>query len=298
MEVKFREEKEIFRGVLQVIKAALETNVTTTQWRPRYKPQVITVKEQSTPIVMPLPKTGEEASTLETAEFPLEPISSAVSALKESAVPFGQEQARTDLPLLQVKPTEQTMFKSESDRFFNLFNTYLLLEDASALVLVDQHAAHERIIYDRLSSGTRPNMQYFLTPLTVELSAAQQQTLAEEGDLLYELGWDFAPFGGEAIILRSGPQDLPVAEVEELFLSLLNELGGTNIGREADPKERLWKITACRQAVKAGVRLGPEEAAALLRELRQTTVPQTCPHGRPTIVAIDQSEIEKMFKRR
>jgi DNA mismatch repair protein MutL len=190
------------------------------------------------------------------------------------------------------------MYRSEKDQVFNLFDTYLLLEDASALVLVDQHAAHERILYDRLCSGARSNMQYFLTPLTVELSSAQQQTLAVEGDLLRELGWDFAPFGGEAIILRSGPQDLSVIEVEELFLSLLNELGGTNVGREADPKERLWRITACRQAIKAGDRLGPEEATALLRELRQTTVPQTCPHGRPTMVAISKTEIEKMFKRR
>ncbi len=295
MEVKFREEKEIFRGILQLLKSALETNVTTTPWRPRYKPPVLPVREQLTPIVVPLTNTGEEASSMETAA-PIDLTSSI--ALKESAVPFGTEQTKTPPPPLSVVPTDQTMGGSESDRIFNLFDTYLLWEDASALVLVDQHAAHERILYDRLCSGSGPNMQYFLTPLTVELSGAQQQTLDEEGEMLRELGWDFAPFGGEAIILRSGPQDLPVAEVEELFLSLLNELGGTNVGREADPKERLWKITACRQAVKAGARLGPEEAAALLRDLRHTTVPQTCPHGRPTMVAIGKTEIEKMFKRR
>ena len=164
--------------------------------------------------------------------------------------------------------------------------------------MVDQHAAHERILYDRFRSGTPTNMQYFLAPLTVELTQAQLQTIQEEGELLRALGWDFEAFGGEAIILRSGPQDFPAAEVEDLFLSLLNELGATGEARQVDPKERLVRLMACRQAVKAGDRLSPQEAAALIRDLRQTKVPQTCPHGRPTMVAITKTELEKMFKRR
>lgn len=319
MEVKFREEKEIFRGVLQIVRAALESNVIATQWRPQYKSTVLSrvPRPEQTPMgVFPAAPFGEEASSLETVS------GTGVTVVKENTPPFaetgtlkgpvpaGEVYQEVALPAeeepeqggdLETGPApsgNQVGKEQGSDRVFSLFDTYLLWEDASALVLVDQHAAHERILYDRFRSGPRLKMQYFLTPLMLELTATQWETVKAEEALLQELGWNFEAFGGETLILRSGPQDFPVPEVEELFLSLLDELGGSSSGREEDPKDRLFKLMACRRAIKAGDRLSPQEATALIRDLRRTKVPQTCPHGRPTMVVITKTEIEKMFQRR
>lgn len=266
--------------------------------------------------VFPAAPFGEEASSLETVS------GTGVTVVKENTSPFaetgtlkgpvpaGEVYQEVALPAeeepeqggdLETGPApsgNQVGKEQGSDRVFSLFDTYLLWEDASALVLVDQHAAHERILYDRFRSGPRLKMQYFLTPLMLELTATQWETVKAEEALLQELGWDFEAFGGETLILRSGPQDFPVPEVEELFLSLLDELGGSSSGREEDPKDRLFKLMACRRAIKAGDRLSPQEATALIRDLRRTKVPQTCPHGRPTMVVITKTEIEKMFQRR
>lgn len=302
MEVKFRDEKEVFRGIIHIIREALEANVTTTPWRPSYKPPAGSGgSDQKQPFKAPglfpakveeAPAEMETAAGMETAE-----ITPAPANVKESTVPFSAEPP-PEPPPVEEPATITAVQEGDGARIFTLFDTYLLWEDAEALVMVDQHAAHERILYDRFRSGTPTNMQYFLAPLTVELTQAQLETIQEEGELLRALGWDFEAFGGEAIILRSGPQDFPAAEVEDLFLSLLNELGATGEARQVDPKERLVRLMACRQAVKAGDRLSPQEAAALIRDLRQTKVPQTCPHGRPTMVAITKTELEKMFKRR
>jgi DNA mismatch repair protein MutL len=318
MEVKFREEKEIFRGILQIVRSALATNVTATMWRPQYKPNALS--SLPPPVqgsILPTVPAWEEATSLETG------AGAGVASLKEDTPSFaGTGVLKGPLPaslevLSEVRLNEKAnKGEQESEKETDpadsfqgtpevdchpvgtLFDTYLLWEDGSALVLVDQHAAHERILYDRYRSGSRPKMQYFLTPLTLELTAAQWDLVNEEGALLRELGWDFEAFGGGTLILRSGLQDFSVTEVEELFLSLLNELAGSSTGREEDPADRLLKIMACRRAIKAGDRLSPQEAAVLLRDLRRAKVPQTCPHGRPTMVAITKAELEKMFQRR
>lgn len=282
MEVKFRDEKEVFRGIVHIIREALAAHVVTSPWRTPYKPPAV-------------PGKGEEAATgLETAT-----TTSAPGQVKEASLPFAPGPPPAPAPTAGEGVAEPAAAQEvDGARVFTLFDTYLLWEEADALVLVDQHAAHERILYDRLRSGPAAMMQHFLAPLTIELTPTQLQTIQEEGERLRGLGWEFEAFGGEAIILRSGPQGFSAAEVEDLFLSLLNELGATGEARQVDPQERLLRLMACRQAVKAGDRLAPQEAVALIRDLRRTKVPQTCPHGRPTMVAINRTELEKMFQRR
>jgi len=318
MEVKFRDEKEIFRGVLQIVRAALEANVIGAQWRPQYKPAVLArgLRPEQAPIgEFSTAPMGEEASSLEPS------FGTGGTVVKENTLSFAEAKTLESVPAGEVFPEVGLTEEDEeeqadqpaaapvsaagpageeqgSGRVFTLFDTYLLWEDASGLVLVDQHAAHERILYDRFRSGPPLKMQYFLTPLTLELTAAQWETVQAEKALLQELGWDFEAFGGETLILRSGPQDFSASAAEELFRTLLDELGGNSGGRVEDPKDRFFKLMACRRAIKAGDRLSPQEAAALIRDLRQTKVPQTCPHGRPTMVVITKAEIEKMFQRR
>ncbi|HBG16010.1 MAG TPA: DNA mismatch repair endonuclease MutL [Firmicutes bacterium] len=298
MEVKFKDEKEVFRGVLAIIRSGLNAHVIDSPWIPRYQTPDFLVKEATdrsrTSSFLPL-KTMEEAAVKDGfGQKELIP-NKAVSALHQPQQSVEEVSVETSFSL---EPSTESGEEDLANGIFKLFDTYLLWEDSSDLVLIDQHAAHERIIYDRLSHNQNQKMQYFLTPLSIELSVEQLSTAQEKGEILQELGWEFEEFGGEAVLLRSGPQGFSVEQVEDLFISLLDELGSKESNQEGNPKERLLKIMACRQAVKAGDQLTGREAAALIRNLRKTTVPQTCPHGRPTMVAISKEEIEKMFKRR
>ena len=293
MEVKFKEEKEVFRGVLEIIRQGLQANVIKTSWVPSYEPAVVKPATHQSSF-LPQPMVREEAAGEEdlplTAvkpkvpgdKFTFRPVERA--APPEQPVPAGDETSKVeDAPAAGI---------------FTLFDTYLLWEEGASLVLVDQHAAHERIIYDQLVTNTRLRMQYLLAPLTLELSSEQMHTAQEQQALLQEVGWEFEAFGGEALLLRSGPEGMSVDEIQGLFLTLLNELAMAEREQETAPKERMFKIMACRQAVKAGERLSLQERTALIEKLRATRIPQTCPHGRPTMVAIPKAEIEKMFKRR
>ncbi len=292
MEVKFRNEKDVFRGVLEIVRSGLRENVIETPWISRYRSNSnsFPVKENITNHSQALPFVAEEKVVAKNDMSNREEVCAKIKPL-----PLKND-FEQDVPSSNVV-SEKGFFRGDTP-VLSLFDTYLLWEDSSDLILIDQHAAHERVIYDQLLSNQSKNMQYFLTPITVELSEEQFITAKEKGTILQELGWEFEEFGGCSVLLRSGPQALSVEDVQELFISLINELGLCGVNHESNPKERMLKIMACRQAVKAGNRLSAAEATTLIKNLRESRIPQTCPHGRPTMVAISKAEIEKMFKRR
>ena len=318
MEVRFKDEKEVFRGVLEIIRQGLQTNVIKSSWVPSYAPaSVKTLLHRpagSPPTLIREEAAGEDGLMLAVTEPEKRDVHLSFRAFKKVAPPETAASGEQAVPPAASSPAggpdersgsddegeleEKSRLEVPATGIFSLFDTYLLWEEGSSLVLVDQHAAHKRIIYDQLASSTRPRMQYLLTPLTMELSSVQIQTAREQQAFLLDLGWEFEEFGGEALLLRSGPEGMAVDEIEGLFLTLLDELAAAEREREPDPKERMLKIMACRQAVKAGERLSPQERAALIQKLRAARIPQTCPHGRPTMVVLPKEEIEKMFKRR
>lgn len=133
--------------------------------------------------------------------------------------------------------------------------------------------------------------------MPVDLTHDQFKTAEEQKQLLADLGFEYEPFSGQTVLLRSAPLNVSPGEGEDLFLSLLEEMVKT--GEEPGAyREKALSLIACKQAVKAGKPLSPEEAAQLLQDLRRTALPQTCPHGRPTMVSLPKAEIERMFKRR
>ncbi len=290
MEVKFRNENDVFRGILEIVRSGLRDNVIETPWISRYKPSSFLVKENISNHSQVLPFVAEEKVVTKNDMSNREEAYTKIKSL-----PLKNDFVQ-DVPSSNVV-SEKELFRGDTP-VLSLFDTYLLWEDSSDLILIDQHAAHERVIYDQLLSNYSNNMQYFLTPITLELSEEQLITAKEKGAILQELGWEFEEFGGSSVLLRSGPQALSVEDVQELFISLINELGLCGVNHESNPRERMLKIMACRQAVKAGDRISAVEATTLIKNLRESRIPQTCPHGRPTMVAISKAEIEKMFKRR
>ncbi len=275
LEVRFRDEKEIYRGILRILRAHLESGLIATSWVPDYQPG-----SRSIP------------------SFPDEQPSNAAAACRENRV-LWPESRPEEGAVVNFLPPE----KGREERtammpvIGGLFQTYLLFEEEDALLLVDQHAAHERVLYDRLQKKRGGEGQYFLTPVPVDLTHDQFKTAEEQKQLLADLGFEYEPFSGQTVLLRSAPLNVSPGEGEDLFLSLLEEMVKT--GEEPGAyREKALSLIACKQAVKAGKPLSPEEAAQLLQDLRRTALPQTCPHGRPTMVSLPKAEIERMFKRR
>jgi DNA mismatch repair protein MutL len=175
-------------------------------------------------------------------------------------------------------------------------NTYIVAQSPEGLVVVDQHAAHEQILFERLSRGDKPHP--LTPPARIALTAHEARQLVEHLDLLAGLGIEVEPFGGSTFLIRSLPEALASTDPAELITALLDELGRYRAAGAAELGERLAMRAACAAAVRAGDLLPPGQVQALLDDLAATWSPATCPHGRPAFVTLTLEELEKRFLRR
>jgi DNA mismatch repair protein MutL len=174
--------------------------------------------------------------------------------------------------------------------------TYIIAEGPEGLYLIDQHAAHERVLYERLMAE-RAKMaitsQALLEPLTIELpSVAGEESLK----FLNQLGFDIEPFGGETVLVRAVPVMLAKGDIAQAIVEIVDGLieGGTVEARE----EQALISLICHSAVRAGQTLSSEEMRDLIHQLEQTTMPRTCPHGRPTMIHLSAEQLAREFGRR
>ena len=179
-----------------------------------------------------------------------------------------------------------------------LGNTYIIAEGPDGLYLIDQHAAHERVLYDRLigqQSQQGVEVQALLQPLTVELSPREEETLRASVGFLAEFGFAIAPFGNRSYLIRAIPALMARANIIEIMGVLLDSLGNKeSLDRW---QENIARSLACHGSVRAGQQLTGEEMRQLIKELEQTKQPRTCPHGRPTTVHLSSHQLEKEFGR-
>jgi DNA mismatch repair protein MutL len=172
----------------------------------------------------------------------------------------------------------------------------------SGLLVVDQHAAHERVLYEKFLQGRRRGgvtSQFLLTPLVLELSPTDPETVQDLEAALRALGFDWAPGHGPSYRITAIPQELSPAQaaeaVQEIFETATSGRGATD---HPDQAERLLKTLACHGAIKAGQSLTEAEMRSLLRELDRTEQPSHCPHGRPLWFLLSLDEIERRLKRK
>ncbi|MBW1646098.1 MAG: DNA mismatch repair endonuclease MutL [Deltaproteobacteria bacterium] len=182
-----------------------------------------------------------------------------------------------------------------------IWDSYLVLSDAERLYFIDQHAAHERVLFDRLRTGMAAGgaSQQLLLPVNVELSPAELAAAAEYRPAITALGFQFEPFGQTGVVLTGVPVLAADYDAAELLRQVLHDLVASR-GRlqPARLTDELAARFACRLAVKAGRRLAFEEVGMLLRELDRTASGgHTCPHGRPLYFTLTKSELEKRFGR-
>jgi DNA mismatch repair protein MutL len=184
---------------------------------------------------------------------------------------------------------------------FQLRRTYIAFEHEDGLVLIDQHSAHERVLYERfmhtLESGAA-SAQRLLLPLTLHLGPAEGEAFDANREYLEQLGFEVEGFGGNTLIVNTVPMPHPRFDAERCLRETLDSLTGDRVAGTAAKHERLASTVACKAAIKAGEDLSQAEMRALFRDLRDTKLPAHDVHGRSTIVHLTWDEVERRFGRR
>lgn len=180
-------------------------------------------------------------------------------------------------------------------------DTFILAVDDEGIAIVDQHVAHERVLFEqvmeKLTSG-RLESQRLLTPIVIELTAAQRQALAQHRPTLERFGMEIEEFGGDSLHLSGVPAILNPAECEATVRALAEDLEGLDKGsRVEDALRKIAALMACHAAVKANYPLTLDKMRYILEELRRTAYSSVCPHGRPVVLRITRREVEKNFQR-
>ena len=184
---------------------------------------------------------------------------------------------------------------------WQLHRTYILAPVRNGLVIIDQHAAHERVLYEEARArmeGAAATAQGLLFPAIVDLTRGQFELLLELGPWLQQLGWDLSPIGPPSVVIRALPAGLPQERAGQLLQDMLDGVAeDTGRGAHEDASERLARSYACHAATRAGDSLTPEEMRTLVDRLFATTRPHGDPHGRPTFVKLDLDELHRRFNR-
>ncbi len=209
--------------------------------------------------------------------------------------------ARTEVEPLPGMMSENCLRFSELAYLGQVGATYLIFSGGDKLVVMDQHAAHERILFEKIRSAARKRTgfrQALLVPEVLSLSPAEYEQFIQSRDILAEAGIDMEPFGGHSLVLKTVPGPLANLSPKQFLPDLVGELlaGGKDASTLA-LKEKLFAVMACKGAVKANHTLAAEEVKALCAEMDNTPFNATCPHGRPVYLIYHQTDLEKLFKR-
>jgi DNA mismatch repair protein MutL len=290
-EVRFRDAALIRGLIVSALKAALLAGGTRT---------ATTVASSALDRLIATPGQGA------TYAFP-EPRPSPRALAEAAAFYEPQQRNFIDAPPL-ARPLDQPRIPNTDQRFplgvarGQLHNTYIVAQTGDGIVIVDQHAAHERLMLDRMQRAIAQKgieRQALLIPEVVDLDGPSVDRLTARAGELAELGLILEPFGPDTILVREVPALLKGGDVKALIRDLADEIA--EYGNTLSLKERLDEICstmACHSAVRAGRSLSLEEMNALLREMEQTPLSGQCNHGRPTYVELKLADVEKLFGRR
>lgn len=301
MELRFSNGEEIYNVVLDVIIKALThkefiPDVTLFEKEKKNVPK----PEKSARIPEPfeVKRQNEEVQNERVVENPVQQQTPGI--FKE---PFVYDRPRVEQ--VQITKAEQTAFLLDEKNspqhkiIGQVFSTYWLVEFEDKLYIIDQHAAHEKVLYERIMAKyqtTGADSQNLMPPVVVTLGAADIETLNEHMEHFAALGYEIEEFGGKDYAIKAVPMELFGLNEKDVFMEILDELSTGNYKTVTSVTDRMATI-ACKAAVKGNNRLSEYEAKALINELMGLENPYNCPHGRPTIISMSKYELEKKFKR-
>lgn len=271
-------------------------------------------KQSEQPKIQELPvqstQTGQAMKIETSVQEPDQDFFTETTELPEEPQVQPKEQLKVEAePEIAEKPTQMNLFEEKlltvenRSRFRiigQVFETYWLIEFENKLLMIDQHAAHEKVNYERLMKQFHEKSvvsQALMPPVIVSLSGQEENVLKENMEVFESLGFEVESFGGSEYALRCVPVDLYGCGEREMFLSVLDQLAdGGNFGGIRVVEEKIASMS-CKAAVKGNNVLSLAEAETLIDELLTLDNPYNCPHGRPTIIAMSKSEMDRKFKR-
>ena len=292
IEVRFRESRELHQGVRQAAENALAESRAGTL--PAALPLPAAAPPQPAAWAAPAPSQGRLAlQTLGVlyAQEPAAPWAAAAAGARVETAPPVPAQAAEDTAADQ--PLGQALAQ--------LGGAYVLAENAQGLVIVDMHAAHERVVYERLKAtlGERAlQAQPLLVPLSLQATPAEMATAEQHAQALLELGLELTPLSAGTLAVRSRPSALPDADLAELVRAVLADLAQVDGSQRVQrARDELLATMACHGAVRANRRLSIPEMNALLRQMEATERADQCNHGRPTWRQVTLKELDALFLR-
>jgi len=247
--------------------------------------------------------------------YPSFSSSKADSGLKDSYKPVSVP--TTVMPLQEkrevyepIKERNESIFNSEVIKVENtvkdykiigtVFSTYIILQQRDEFYIIDQHAAHERVMYERLVKKVREkqkNKQMLMIPEVIELKKNEFDLVAANLELFDKTGFELEEFGGNSYKVSAVPSEISTSDIKGIFFDLIDSLSRESGVVENDKVEYFIFTMACKAAVKANMNLDYREIEVLIDEMMKLANPFTCPHGRPTAIRMSKAELEKKFKR-
>lgn len=199
-----------------------------------------------------------------------------------------------------TRPEPRRESEAEARAIWQIHNKYILSQIRTGLLIVDQHVAHERILYEKVLSNfenSLPSSQQLLFPQTLELSPGDYQLVGNLLEDLKKLGFDIKLFGKNTVVIEGIPGDVRVGNESKILQDLLDEYKHNEHDAKLEVRENLAKSFACKAAIKAGDKLNTSEMISLIDQLFATSMPYVCPHGRPVVVKIPIEELDRRFGR-
>ncbi len=319
-EVKFSQEKRVFDLVYHAVLAALENEnrsgapakapeparAPAVSARPAARPDFYRSMsagefraQNYTVRPAPAPQRPEAAPVLKSCEQPYQTrldLSAPVSRQekpKKSEILQNYEGARVENSVQSVENTALPAYRIVGEAL----KLYILVEVGDTLLLIDKHAAHERMIFDRLKKQERQIMaQTLLESVTLRLSGEERELLEQNGELLSELGFEIEAYGEDDYILRAVPADMESGDARAAVEEILEKLRGGKAPDAQSARDEILHTVACKAAIKAGWNTEPAELRRVAEAVLSGAV-KYCPHGRPVSVELTRRELDKLFKR-
>jgi len=280
-EIRFRDTSAVFRAVQHAVRAALVAHAP------------IPAANVGTPFV---PRAFPASSETQLAINLHRPITDHASRITGTEAPI------SNLPSPPFQPPHHPTTQLPMLRVLGqIASTYIIAEGPDGLYLIDQHAAHERVLYEQLAAeraSATSAVQELLDPLMLQLTPAQHAALETNRDALASVGFQVETFGSQTILLRAVPAVMKVSDPRAALVETIDEMEQGEEPLEKSAEARLISSVCKSIAVKGGQVLSLEEMRELVRRLEQTTAPRTCPHGRPTMIQLNVATLEREFGRK
>ncbi len=271
----------------------VDVNVHPAKTEVRFADERTVMDALKLAIYLAYKKLGEQEAIVRevhssTVQPPLVPAEPKIDAVHEAVVEYASQ--RQTVSVTEERPIKIRVIGQA-------LNAYIIAEIEGELIVVDQHAACERITYEKLRNFEKVMKQNLIMPVVVELSPKEVKTLTEYRELLSSLGFEIEEFGLRTFTIRSVPAVANAIATKESFREMLGELAEGKVREPEEKIESVLKSIACKASIRSGEPLSVEKMYEILSNLYRCTLPYNCPHGRPTVLRYSKKDLDRMFLR-